>query len=249
MATRQKRIYGNWKMNLTTNEVNEWIEGLKSLSLTKHCEVGVFPGFPYIQLLHESLPNCRVGAQNYYPEEKGAFTGEVSIAQIQDLGADMVLVGHSERRIIFGESHALLKRKVDFALLANVTPVFCCGEPLEIRQKSDEKGFVLDQLEQSLFHLDEKQLLNCVIAYEPVWAIGTGMTATADQAEDMHATIRMWIAERYSRALSESISILYGGSCNADNALELFSCPNVDGGLIGGASLKASSFMAIMEAL
>jgi len=249
MSVRIKRVYGNWKMNLTSKEVKSLVSELHTYVAPVNSEVGVFPGFPYIQYVSESNSKLRIGAQNFYPLEQGAYTGEVSVLQIKDVGADMVLIGHSERRALFHEDHSFLKKKVDVALDSGIMPVFCCGEPFEIRQAANEMEFVQRQLNESLFHLSEKQLLKCVIAYEPVWAIGTGMTATTEQAEDMHAAIRNWISEKYGAEIAQSISIIYGGSCNASNASELFACPNVDGGLIGGASLKSDSFKAIIEAL
>jgi triosephosphate isomerase len=188
-----------------------------------------------------------VGVQNFYPLESGAFTGENSIAQIKDAGATAALIGHSERRMLFGEDEHLLKEKVNAALKHEIKIVFCCGEPLEIREAGSELNYVKKQLKDSLFHLTADELKKCVIAYEPVWAIGTGRTASTQQAEDMHAAIRSWIAEIYGLDTANDISILYGGSCNASNAKELFACPNVDGGLIGGASLKTETFMTIVN--
>jgi triosephosphate isomerase len=249
MSKRKKCVFGNWKMNLTNPEVRQLSEELSKLHVNEEIEVGVFPVYPYISLVKELLPNVRVGAQNFYPLEQGAFTGEVSVLQIKDAGADMVLIGHSERRTLFHEDHAFLRKKVDASLAAGIMPVFCCGEPFEIRQAATEKEHVRKQLEESLFHVNRKEITKCVIAYEPVWAIGTGLTATSDQAEDMHCSIRSWLSEKYGAETADGISILYGGSCNASNAAELFACPNVDGGLIGGASLKSDSFMAIIDAL
>jgi triosephosphate isomerase len=247
MLNRKKRVFGNWKMNLTSQEVKKLSEGLKDVVSSEEHEVGVFPVFPYLNLVSELLPQMRLGAQNFFPQENGAFTGEVSVLQIKDIGATMVLIGHSERRTLFHEDHTFLKKKVDAALNAGITPVFCCGEPFEVRNSASELSFVKQQLDDSLFHLGKQSLMKCVIAYEPVWAIGTGLTATSELAEDMHGTIRKWIQEKYDNETAESISILYGGSCNASNAKELFACPNVDGGLIGGASLKAESFEAIVN--
>ena len=247
MTQRKKRVLGNWKMNLTSQEVRQLAEGLKAIPLADGVEVGVFPVYPYISMVKELLPQLRVGAQNFYPQENGAFTGEVSVLQIKDMGATMVLIGHSERRALFHEDHLFLKKKVDAALNAGIKPVFCCGEPFEVRNSGGELSFVKQQLEESLFHLTKPNLMKCVIAYEPVWAIGTGLTATTEQAEEMHRSIRGWITEKYDEETANSISILYGGSCNASNAKELFACPNVDGGLIGGASLKADTFQVIVN--
>jgi triosephosphate isomerase len=246
MMSRQNRVFGNWKMNLNSLEVQQLIKDLQSCSDSPDVQIGVFPSFPYISQVKSQLTNFLVGAQNFYPSENGAFTGEVSIVQIKDVGAKMALIGHSERRFIFNENNEFLKRKVDVALSAGVMPVFCCGEPLEIRNQNEELSYVRKQLEESLVHLSKTNLLKCVIAYEPVWAIGTGLSATSEQAEFMHKSIRSWIAERYDVDTADRISILYGGSCNSSNAKELFACPNVDGGLIGGASLKADSFRSII---
>lgn len=249
MLLRKKRIYGNWKMNLTMVEVSELVQGLLSVQIPSNVEIGVFPVTPYISFVKSQLNLFSVGAQNFYPLENGAFTGEISVLQIKDIGSEMVLIGHSERRSIFGEDPGFLKKKVDTALNARIVPVFCCGEPFEVRNQNEEQAFVRKQLDESLFHLSENEIRKCVIAYEPVWAIGTGLTATTEQAEEMHRAIRSWISERYSESTAASISIIYGGSCNASNAKELFACPNVDGGLIGGASLKAESFRAIIDSI
>jgi triosephosphate isomerase len=246
MTNRQKRVFGNWKMNHTFPELQQFIKDLQSFTLIPGIQVGLFPSFPYIHHLSSILTEVSVGAQNFYPSENGAFTGEVSVIQIKDAGAKMALIGHSERRFIFHENNEFLKQKVDVALSAGVMPVFCCGEPLEVRNKNEELSYVRKQLDESLFHLSKVNLTKCVIAYEPVWAIGTGLSATSEQAEFMHKHIRSWIAERYDIETAERISILYGGSCNSSNAKELFACPNVDGGLIGGASLKADSFHSII---
>jgi triosephosphate isomerase len=247
MGNRQKMVFGNWKMNLNKKEVEILCKELNDGLAIADVKVGVFPSFPYVSQVAENANHFSVGVQNFYPQETGAFTGEVSITQVKDVGAELALIGHSERRSIFNETHAFLKKKVDAALGAGITPVFCCGEPFEVRNANEERSYVLKQLEESLFHLDKKSIQKCVIAYEPVWAIGTGLTATTEQAEDMHSAIRSWIAQQYDQECADSISILYGGSCNASNAKELFSCPNVDGGLIGGASLKSDSFLAIIQ--
>ena len=234
-------------MNLTSEEVQRLTKELKLFSLVENREIGVFPSFPYISQVSNELRDFAVGAQNFYPVDNGAFTGEVSTIQIKDAGATMVLIGHSERRFIFNENNEFLKNKVDAALKAGINPVFCCGEPLDVRNANDELYYVRKQLEEGLFHLSKSEISKCIVAYEPVWAIGTGLTATTEQAEEMHGSIRRWIAEKYDFETSEVISILYGGSCNSSNARELFACPNVDGGLIGGASLKADSFLSIIN--
>lgn len=244
---RRKIVAGNWKMNLLSSEAQSLFENItnQTLKISK-CEVMVFPPSIFISKLNSIESSVEVGFQNFYPAEKGAFTGEISISQVKDSGSKWVLVGHSERRAYFLENHSFLKMKVDSAIANDISVVFCCGEPLEERESGNELNFVKQQLIDSLFHLDETNIKKCVIAYEPVWAIGTGKTATIQQAEDMHKSIRTWISERYNSEVSDSISILYGGSCNASNAKELFACPNVDGGLIGGAALDADSFLQII---
>jgi triosephosphate isomerase len=246
---RKKIVAGNWKMNLSSeqafnllNACNDMIDSVEGVQLM------IFPPALYIQQLIE---NCSdrifCGAQNCYPAEKGAFTGEISFAQFKSIGVNHFLVGHSERREIFHEDHAFIKQKVDAILNAGSSVMFCCGEPLEIRENGSQMEYVRKQLDESLFHLSDAEIVNCSIAYEPVWAIGTGKTASSIQAEEMHSAIRSWIKEKYSEEISNAISILYGGSCNPTNAKELFACPNVDGGLIGGASLEAESFIKIAK--
>jgi len=192
-------------------------------------------------------PRIKVGAQNCSEHESGAYTGEISAPMLKSIGIPYVILGHSERRQYFGEDGKLLAKKVDVALKYGLTPIFCCGEPLEVRESNGHEALVKKQVEESLFHLDATGLQKVVIAYEPVWAIGTGKTATAQQAQDMHAVIRKHLASKYGEAIASSISILYGGSVNAANAKELFSCADVDGGLVGGASLKSREFTEIAK--
>lgn len=245
---RKRIVAGNWKMNLLSEEAIQLAKEIDQEAVgQRDVEVMVFPPSLYISDIAKSTSNITTGAQNFYPLESGAFTGEVSIVQIKDAGANWTLIGHSERRAIFGETEELLKEKVDAAIKHNIGVMFCCGEPLEIREIGEENVYVKKQLQDSLFHLTSEEIQRCVIAYEPVWAIGTGRTATTQQAEDMHREIRNWISEVYGKDTAEQISILYGGSCNASNAGELFACPNVDGGLIGGASLRADTFITIVK--
>lgn len=246
---RKKIVAGNWKMNLNFDEAKNLFDKLTNVDLPANSEVIVFPGFLSLPTFVEKHSSkIFVGAQNFYPKGSGAFTGEVSISQLKSIGVTHTLIGHSERRSIFGETNELLKDKVDACLEYGIIPVFCCGEPLDIREKSLQNNFVKNQLEASLFHLKKEQLLKTIIAYEPVWAIGTGVTASTAQAEEMHAAIRSWISIKYGEDIAQQVSILYGGSCNEKNASELFACENVDGGLIGGASLKAESFISIINA-
>jgi len=188
-----------------------------------------------------------VGAQNAHQMEAGAYTGEVSAKMIKSVGAEYVILGHSERRQYFGESNELLAKKTDTALANGLKPIFCIGETLEERNSEVHFNVVKDQLAEGLFHLDDEQFSKIVIAYEPVWAIGTGLTATSDQAQEIHAFIRKEIAARYGEEVAEDTTILYGGSCNAKNAPDLFAKPDIDGGLIGGASLKSRDFVDILK--
>lgn len=243
----QKIVAGNWKMNLNLDEAKELVQRVKENNNTENVTVMMFPPALYVADVAKEAGNIKVGTQNFYFEEKGAFTGEVSINQIRSVGAQTALIGHSERRAIFGETDDFLKQKVDAAVAANFDFIFCCGEPLEVREAGNENAFVKAQLEAAMFHLTKEAMQNSVIAYEPVWAIGTGRTASSEQAEEMHAAIRSWIIEKYDAETAGKVSILYGGSCNENNAKELFSCPNVDGGLIGGASLKANAFCTIID--
>lgn len=245
---RKKIVAGNWKMNLTSSQAHELVSSLAAASDTfEDVYVACFTPAIYYNTLKEKSDRLIMGLQNFYPENSGAYTGEIGIEHLRDLQCSHVLIGHSERRMLFGEDDACVKRKVDAAISNGITPFFCCGEPLAIRESNEQLGFVKQQLEASLFHLAEEDVKKCVIAYEPIWAIGTGKTASVAEAEEMHAAIRSWIEERYNHQTSNKISILYGGSCNASNAKELFASPNVDGGLIGGASLKAESFLEIIH--
>ena len=194
-------------------------------------------------------PGFFLGAQNCHQEAKGAYTGEISISMLQSVGVHYVILGHSERREYFGESDALLAAKVDTVLNAGLKPIFCCGEALPVREAEPHLGFVCAQVEAALFHLTAEQVSQVVIAYEPIWAIGTGRTASPEQAQEMHAAIRTLLAGKYGQVVADGISILYGGSVNAANAATLFSQPDVDGGLVGGASLKAAEFIQIIEAM
>ena len=243
---RNKIVAGNWKMNLLSAEAIDLGRKIKeAASELEGVELLLFPPSIFLQSLAEI--DISVGAQNFYPAENGAFTGEISISQVKDCGATHVLIGHSERRAIFGEQADFLKQKVDSALTHGITPVFCCGEPLEIREAGTELVYVKKQLEESLFHISAENMENCIVAYEPVWAIGTGKTASVAQAEEMHRSIRSWIMKKYNSTVAQNCSIIYGGSCNVSNAQELFSSPNVDGGLIGGASLQVESFIKIAQ--
>jgi triosephosphate isomerase len=193
--------------------------------------------------------NYDVAAQNCYTKKAGAYTGEIAAEMLQSVSVRYCIIGHSERRDYFNETNQVLAEKVDRCLEYGIKPVFCCGEPLSVREAGTQNAFVSVQLQESLFHLDADQLRNIIIAYEPIWAIGTGKTATTQQAQDMHAYLRSVLASQYGQQVADEISILYGGSVKAANAAELFACPDVDGGLVGGASLVANEFIQIIRAL
>ena len=215
-------------------------------------EVTLILGTPFVHLLPvvqltEQSDKVFAAAQNCSEHSSGAFTGEVSVSMLKSTGVKFVIIGHSERRQYFNETNNQLAQKIDLALTEDLMPIFCCGEPLEIREDGSYFDYVCNQLTESLFHLTQEQISSLVIAYEPIWAIGTGKTATAQQAQDMHAKIRAHLASQYGDELANEISILYGGSCKPDNAKELFANPDVDGGLIGGASLNARDFVDIAK--
>jgi triosephosphate isomerase len=244
----QKIVAGNWKMNLDLQEGIKLAQEIGEGDLPTDVSVMIFPPALYVERVSQSAEGkIKVGVQNFYSENAGAFTGELGIPQVKSVGGSIGLIGHSERRALLGENHEFLKEKVDAAMANDFEFIFCCGEPLEIREAGEESAYVRKQLDESLFHLETEDIKGCIIAYEPVWAIGTGKTATTEQAESMHAEIRELLAQRYDQETAQSVSILYGGSCKPENAAELFACPNVDGGLIGGAALKAESFRAIIN--
>ncbi len=250
---RHQIVAGNWKMNTTLPEGAALAEAITA-RLPEKPRGGVVLAVPFTHLhtigqIIQENPNIGLGAQNCHQAEKGAYTGEISADMLLAVGVEWVILGHSERRQYFGEDDALLTQKVNTALAKGLRPIFCCGEPLNIRESGAHAGYVSAQLQNSLFHLSEAEFRQVVIAYEPIWAIGTGQTATAAQAQEMHAGIRSLIAGHYGEAVAQDTTILYGGSCNAQNAPELFAQPDVDGGLIGGASLKADDFLAIVAAL
>jgi triosephosphate isomerase len=252
---RQKIVAGNWKMNKTLDEANilaSEIKGMVADEVTGNVKVILCTPFPYLLPIKNLIgqdTRIAVAAQNCSEHESGAYTGEVSAAMLKSLGIGYVILGHSERRQYFGEDGKLLAKKVDIALKHGLSPIFCCGEPLEVRESNGHEALVKKQIEESLFHLDAASLQKVIVAYEPVWAIGTGKTATSQQAQDMHAVIRKHLASKYGDAVANEITIQYGGSVNAANAKELFSQPDVDGGLVGGASLKSREFAEIIKAM
>jgi len=246
---RKKIVAGNWKMNTSLAEgfslAKEVTAG--SSRVDQGVELVVIPPFTHLSEIVKLArgSRVRVGAQNCAQWPKGAYTGEVSASMLQSAGVEYVILGHSERREYFNETNRSLFEKLQLALQENLTPIFCCGEKLGEREAGQHFAVVEKQVAESLFGLETRQVQQVVIAYEPVWAIGTGKTATADQAQEMHAFIRGLLAGKYGSTLADSISILYGGSCKPSNAAELFAKPDVDGGLIGGASLVAADFIAI----
>jgi triosephosphate isomerase len=250
MQTRKKIIAGNWKMNLDYSEAKELIQEIaKSKNdYNENAEILIIPSMPYLSVFHELLKDndwIKLGAQNCYIKNSGAFTGETSPSQLKSLDIDFCLVGHSERRDYFGEDYSFLAKKVKALLEIGITPIFCCGEHLEARKSDVHKEFVMRQVEDSLFSLSAQDLSKVIIAYEPIWAVGTGETATAEQAQEIHELIRNRISKDFGEKTSNSISILYGGSMNPDNARELLAQKDIDGGLIGGASLDSEMFAQI----
>lgn len=252
---RKKIVAGNWKMNKTLQEANTLaseVLGMVNDEVKGNVKVIFCTPFPYLHSVKTIVGNnsrISVAAQNCSEHESGAYTGETSATMLKSMDIPYVILGHSERRQYFGEDGKLLAKKIDVALKNGLLPIFCCGEALEIREKGTHEQLVKQQVEESLFHLDADSLQKIVVAYEPVWAIGTGKTATSQQAQDMHAVIRKHIAAKYGQPGADNISILYGGSVNAANAKELFANADVDGGLVGGASLKSREFTEIIKSI
>lgn len=251
---RKKIVAGNWKMNNTKLESKKLIKGisngLKELQL-KNTRVIVAPSFVFLQRIAKKLKDSplEIAAQNMHQAENGAYTGEVSAAMLKSIGIDIVILGHSERREYFHETDALLAQKVDRALKHGLEIIFCFGEKLEDRKSDNHYKVVESQIKNALFHLNSEDWQHIMLAYEPVWAIGTGETASPEQAQEMHEFVRELVAERYLSDLAEEVSILYGGSVKPSNAKEIFSKEDVDGGLIGGASLNAADFIEIIKAI
>jgi triosephosphate isomerase len=250
---RKKIVAGNWKMNMDYNEglslfseivnmINDEVTGQQQAVICS----------PFIHLyslaqLAKGYNKVSIGAQNAHQNESGAYTGEISAKMILSTGAEYVILGHSERRQYFGEDNWLLAQKADTVLKSGLKPIFCIGETLDQREAEEHFSIIKSQLEEGIFHLEEAQFRQVVIAYEPVWAIGTGKTATSEQAQEIHAFIRNEIAEKYNQQVADDTTILYGGSANPKNAPELFAQPDIDGGLIGGASLKSRDFVDIVK--
>ncbi len=249
---RKKIVAGNWKMNKNlqegvalATELNEVLKAEKP-----KCDVVICTPFIHLATVSGIIDHnvIGLGAENCADKASGAYTGEVSAEMVRSTGAEYVILGHSERREYYHETPEILKEKVNLALANGLKVIFCIGESLAQREANEQNAVVKSELEGSVFHLTAEQFANIVIAYEPIWAIGTGLTATSSQAEEIHAYIRGIIAEKYGQAVADNTSILYGGSCKASNAPELFAKPDIDGGLIGGASLKAPDFRGIIDA-
>ncbi len=248
---RKTIVAGNWKMNKTYKEGLRLAQSITKKTKSGNADVILAPPFLHLAAVAEvtkSNANVMVAAQNCHEKQSGAFTGAISSNMIKSAGAGYVIIGHSERREIFAEDNKLLTSKVNAALEAKLKVIFCCGEPLPVREKKRQTAYVNKQIRDSLFHLSAKEFSKIVIAYEPIWAIGTGVTASPKQAQEMHKKIRKLITDKYGAKLAEKTNILYGGSVKPANAAELFSQPDVDGGLVGGASLTAKDFMAIIDA-
>lgn len=247
---RKKIVAGNWKMNKTLQEANTLVEQIINNAPVNEVVKIIIPPFPYLTSIHSQIStksNFSLGAQNCHTNANGAYTGEISANMLQSVGCQYVLVGHSERRQYFKEKDADFVLKIKEAINHNLKPIYCIGETLNERKADNHFKVVTEQLTNVLKEFSITEFSTFILAYEPVWAIGTGETATSSQAQEMHAFIRSIITDLYDSAVASQISILYGGSCNAQNAKELFQCPDVDGGLIGGASLKADEFCKIID--
>lgn len=254
MSMRTQIAAANWKMNLVKSEAEQLLNDLLSSApaLDDQQEVVLAVPFPFLTLALDRIKGMkgyRVAAQNCHNKISGAYTGEVSAPMLASLGVTDCILGHSERREYQQEGDALLAEKVDRCLAAGLRPIFCCGESLDVRERGEQDTFVAAQIRAGLFHLSPEAIAGLVIAYEPIWAIGTGKTASSAQAQEMHAGIRSVLALQYGQAIADRVPILYGGSVKGSNAAELFAGPDVDGGLVGGASLVAKEFQQIIQAL
>ncbi len=251
---RKQIAAANWKMNMTFQQGERLLDDILGAEIVLGAQqqtIFVVP-YPYLLMTRSEVEeeyNYEVAAQNCHHKKNGAFTGEISVEMLHSMNINYCIVGHSERREYNGETNAMLADKVNLCFEHYITPIFCCGEPPGIREAGTQNEFVALQLKESIFYLPADKVKTLIIAYEPIWAIGTGKTATTEQAQEMHKYLRSVIAGRYSAAVADEIPILYGGSVKANNARELFSCPDVDGGLVGGASLVAADFIEIIKAL
>lgn len=251
---RKQIAAANWKMNLSFQQGEKLLDDILGAGIKlKDDQLAIFAvPYPYLLMARSEVEeehNYKVAAQNCYHRSSGAFTGEVSAEMLHSIGVNYCVIGHSERREYFSETNDILAEKVNLCLAQYITPIFCCGEPLSVREAGTQNSFVETQLRESLFHLPAETLRTIVIAYEPIWAIGTGKTATTAQAQEMHQHLRSVLAAQYGEAVANEVPVLYGGSVKANNAKELFACPDVDGGLVGGASLVAADFIEIIRAL
>jgi len=252
MKKSRNIVAGNWKMNKDYKEGRSLAsQVVEKLQVT---DTKVILGAPFIHLkgvssIINDIQNLHLSAQNFHQADSGAFTGEISATMLKSVGCEYVILGHSERRNVFGETDETIAAKVKQAIDNDLKPIFCCGEKLPTREAGEQEKVVGEQIDKALFSLTKEEMLNVVIAYEPVWAIGTGVTASPEQAQDMHAYIRSLLKDKYGEDVADSISILYGGSVKPANAKDIFSKPDVDGGLIGGASLKAEDFLAIVSSI
>ena len=247
--SRKKIVAGNWKMNNGLQKTKLLINELKTEVNHCECDVMIAPSFVCLQTAIDLLTNndIEVVSQNVHHEENGAYTGEVSAKMLSSIGIKTTIIGHSERREYFNETHDMLKHKVDTSLEKSMKIIFCFGEQLKDRKTNNHSTIISNQISESLFHLNSSDWDNIILAYEPVWAIGTGETASSDQVQEMHSFIRNFIAQKYSAELAQNVSILYGGSVKPSNAKEIFSMEDVDGGLIGGASLNSKDFFSIVN--
>ena len=251
---RNQIAAANWKMNLTYQQGEKLLDDIldAKIALKNHQQVIFAVPAPYLIMARSAVEeerNYSAAAQNCYHKKAGAYTGEISAEMLHSIGITCCVLGHSERREYFNETNEQLAEKVNLCFENQITPIFCCGEPLSIREEGTQNDYVARQLRESLFHLPAETFSRLIIAYEPIWAIGTGKTATTEQAQEMHAYLRSVISNQYGQAVADEIPILYGGSVKAGNAAELFASPDVDGGLVGGASLVADDFIKIIQAL
>ncbi|HEU0063469.1 MAG TPA: triose-phosphate isomerase [Flavisolibacter sp.] len=251
---RKQIAAANWKMNLNYQQAEKLLDDILSarISLKEHQQVIFAVPYPYLIMAKSEIADeegYAIAAQNCSDKLNGAYTGEVSVEMLRSIGISYCILGHSERREYFLETNKLLADKINICLSNKITPIFCCGEPLAIRDKGTQNEYVQQQLTESLFHLNPDQIKNIIIAYEPIWAIGTGKTATTAQTQEMHAHLRSVLGNNWGKEVADEVSILYGGSVKANNAAELFESPDVDGGLVGGASLISKDFIEIIKAL
>lgn len=251
---RKQIAAANWKMNLTYQQGEKLLDDIldAKIGLATHQHAIFAVPFPYLLMTRsevEDVKNYHAAAQNCHHKKSGAYTGEVSVEMLHSIGVNYCVIGHSERREYNAETNAMLAEKVNLCYDSHIVPIFCCGEPLTIREAGTQNDFVAVQLKESIFHLPADKIREIIIAYEPIWAIGTGKTASSGQAQEIHQFLRSVIAAQYGNEIANEIPILYGGSVKAGNAKELFSCPDVDGGLVGGASLVAADFIEIIKSL